>query len=122
MPDTIPNTWDYKRPITAHKSVLVFNPYFGPRQTRTFGNGNPEHAWEIGNDDTDRTDFIAQKTFWNSHFPGIPVYLYDPQIDEYRTYEIDSDFNYSYSPGDSYSWSYKIKEVYPYTANPGPPP
>lgn len=122
MPDTIPNTWDYKRPITAHKDVLVFQPYFGPRQTRTFGDGSEQHSWEIGNDDTDRTDFIAMKTFWNTHFPGVPVYLYDPQLDEHRTYEIDSDMNISYAAGESYAWSYKIREVYPYTAVAGPPP
>jgi hypothetical protein len=122
MPDTIPNTWDYKKQITAAKKVLVFEPYSGPRQTRTFGDGTPIHSWEIGNEDSDRADFIAIKQFWDDHYPGIPFYLYDPQVDEYRTFEIDSDFAQTYAQGESYSWGFRIKEVFPYLAVVGTPP
>lgn len=120
--DTIPNFWVWKTPITASKAVLMFTPYWGPTQSRSFGDGSPSHNWELGNDDCSHEDFNTIKTFWATHYPGIQFYLYDPQLNESRIYEIDSDFGEHYNDGDSYSWSFRIKEAYPYTRIAGAPP
>jgi hypothetical protein len=118
----IPNFWTWKTPITAAKSVLVFRPYYGPVQTRTFGIGELQHAWELSNDDSSYADFNTIKTFWNTNYPGIDFYLYDPQLNETRLYQIDSDFAESYNHQDSFSWGFRIRETFPYTKLVGPPP
>lgn len=120
--DVIPNFWVWKTPITAKKDVLVFTPIFGPSQTRSFGDGNPHHDWELGNDDSDHDDFLEIKEFWDNHYPGVQFYMYDPQLNETRTYEIDSDFSEHYNHADSYSWSFRIKECYPFAVITGTPP
>lgn len=119
---TIPNYWTYQNPIEATKDTLRFTPYFGPEQTRGFGDGGAHHNWEIGDDDSDHDNFVTIKSFWETNFPGVHFYLYDPQLDETRTYEIDSTLTFHYNHQDSYSWKMKIKEVYPYTKISGPPP
>lgn len=120
--DVIPNFWEWKTPITARKNVLKFKPYAGPSQTRTFGTSQPFHDWELGNGDSSFENFQTIKAFWNTHHPTPSFYLYDPVLDETRTYEIDSDFAETYNHQDSYSWSFRISELYPYTRIAGPPP
>lgn len=117
--DTIPNYWAYKAPIEAEKDVLIFRPIYGPSQTRGFGDGSPIHKWEIGNDDSDQTNFLAIKAFWVAKYPGVAFILNDVVIGEKRAYEFDSNLAYQYNPGgESYSWSVRIKEVYPYVVIP----
>jgi hypothetical protein len=120
--DVIPNTWEMKTPIEAKKSVLIFRPYFGPTQTRSFGAGDPSHDWELGSSDSARDDYIEIKHFWDDHFPGIQFYLYDVELDETRVYEIISDFSGHYNTPDSYAWSFRISECYPFTVIAGSPP
>lgn len=120
--EVIPNYWEWKTPITAKKKVLAFEPYYGPRQTRTFGLGDPQHDWELGNNDSSYENFIEIKEFWNEHYPGVDFYLYDPPLDETRVYQIDSDMAESYNHADSFAWSFRIKESFPYTVISGPPP
>lgn len=118
---TIPNYWVWKTPIVAQKDVGRFKPYSGPSQTRGFGNGNPCHKWELGNDDSDHDEFAEIKTFWDDNYPGVEFDLYDPQLDESRVYEITSNFTEHYNHADSYAWSFTIEEVFPYTATAGEP-
>lgn len=120
--ETIPNFWAYKTPIEAKKEVLLFKPYSGPTQTRSFGSGAPQHHWKLGDPDINHEDFLEIKEFWDTHFPGVQFYLWDPQLDESRVYEIVSNFANHYNTEDSYSWSFRISECYPYTVTEGPPP
>jgi hypothetical protein len=112
----IPNFWRWQNPIHAQKDVLIFKPIFGPTQSRGFGNSSPIHAWELSNDDSSYDNFIELQAFWNYHHPGRQFDLIDPNMPERRTYETDSDMDYSYNHADSVTWAMRIKESYPYTA------
>lgn len=112
----IPNFWKWQTPIHAKKDVLIFKPIFGPTQTRGFGDGAPILDWELSNDDSSYADFIELKAFWDYHHPGKQFDMVDPNIPERRTYETDSDFDYSYNHADSVTWACRIKEAYPFVA------
>jgi hypothetical protein len=120
--EVLPNYWEYKSPAEARKDVSVFTPYWGPDQTRGYGDGSPRHHWELGNADSAREDAIEMKAFWGEHFPGIQFYMYDPEVDETRVYTFDSNYGFHYNPGDSHAWSVRIKEAWPYTRIAGTPP
>lgn len=119
--NVLPQLWTWKAPITIDKDVLVFKPYYGPSQTRSFGPGDSFHSWEIGDDDADELSYNTMLQFWENHYPGVEFFMYDPQLDETRTYEIDSGFGAMYNHSVSYSWKFRIKESYPYTVTPGAP-
>lgn len=110
----LPVLWSMGNPITAHKEILYWRPTEGPSQSRTFGSGKHIRDWELSNDDNSYLEFLEIKDFHLFHFPGMVFDLYDPILEERRTYEIDSDMNYHYNTADSYAWSFRIKEAYPY--------
>jgi hypothetical protein len=110
----IPNFWKWQNPVHATKDVLIFKPIFGPTQTRGFGDGSPILGWELSNDDSSYDNFIELKAFWDYHHPGRQFDMIDPNIPERRTYETDSDLDYSYNHADSVTWAMRIKESYPY--------
>lgn len=112
--DRISNFWEWKNPVTAKKTVLVFQPISGPSQSRSFGDNVPIHEWELGAADSSHEEFTEVKAFWDSHYPGDTFELFDPQSEEIRIFEFDSDFSLHYNDADSYSWSVRIREVFPY--------
>jgi len=110
----LPNYWDYKNPVHAKKNVLIWRPIHGPSQSRGFGDNKPIHDWELGNDDSSYENYLEMKAFWDYHYPGKLFDMIDPVLLERRVYEIDSDFDSLYNHQDSYAWSMRIKEAYPY--------
>lgn len=114
----IPNYWEFKTPIKAHKDVLVWRPYAGPTQTRTFGAGAVQHEYELGNSDDEEDQFFEIKTFWIDRYPGVSFELYDPISDETRSFEFDSDLSFHYNENGGVAWKVLIKEVYPYAIIP----
>lgn len=114
----IPNYWDYQNPIEAVKKKLEFEPIAGPTQHRTFGGPSPQHKWELGSDDSGRDEYLEMKAFWDWHDPGKQFLMYDPQAEETRRYETDSNWSGLYKVGESYSWKFRIKEVWPFAIIP----
>lgn len=110
----IPNYWEYRNPVEAVKKKLEFEPVWGPTQHRTFGSPNSQHKWELGADDSSYEEFFEIKPFWDWHDPGKNFLLWDPISNETRRYETDSNFGFIYKEGDSFSWKFRIKEVWPY--------
>lgn len=110
----IPNYWIWKTAIHAKKPILIFRPIFGPSQSRGFGDNSAVHDWELVNDDCSYEHFIEMRSFWDYHYPGKQFDLIDPVLNERRTYEADSDLDFSYNHADSFTWGARIKEAYPY--------
>lgn len=110
----IPNYWTWKTPIVAKKEVLTFKPIYGPTQTRGFGDSPAMHDWELGNDDSSFENFQEIKAFWNWHHPGLQFDMIDPVQVERRRYEVDSDYGFQYNHADSYQWSFRIREAWPF--------
>jgi hypothetical protein len=114
----LPNYWEFQNPIEAVKKKLEFEPIAGPTQHRTFGSPAPQHKWELGADDSSYDERNAMKAFWDWHDPGVQFLMFDPVLSETRRYETDSNWSELYKPGDSYSWKFRIKEVWPYAIVP----
>lgn len=115
----IPNYWEYQNPLEAVKKKLEFEPIAGPTQHRIFGgNSNPQHRWELGANDSSFDERNEMKAFWDWHDPGKLFLMWDPVINETRRYETDSNWSELYKPGDSFSWKFRIKEVWPYAIIP----
>lgn len=114
----IPNYWDYQNPIEAIKKKLQFEPIAGPTQNRSFGSPASQHRWELGSDDNSREQYLEMKAFWDWHDPGKQFLMWDPQAEETRRYETDSNWSGLYKVGESYSWKFRIKEVWPYAIIP----
>lgn len=114
----IPNYWEYQNPVEAVKNKLEFTPIAGPTQHRTFGGPAPQHRWELGAEDSDQSQYLEMKTFWDWHDPGKNFLMWDPVVNETRRYETDSNFSFIYKVGDSYSWKFRIKEVWPHAIIP----
>lgn len=114
----IPNYWARKTPITAKKEVQIFRPKYGPSQSRGVGLGELIHEWELGNEDSIEERFIELKAFYDYHHPGIQFDMVDPFLQERRTYVVDSDIAYNYNDRGGVSWSFRIKEEYPYVVTP----
>lgn len=114
----IPNYWQLKTPIKAHKDVLIWRPYAGPTQTRTFGSGAAQHEYELGNDDSEIDQFEELREFWDDHYPGVSFELNDPVTQETRAYEFDSDLSFNYNENGGVAWKVLIKEIFPYVVIP----
>lgn len=110
----IPNYWEYRNSLEVVKEKLEFKPKTGPTQHRTFGNNLPQHRWELGADDSSYDEYLEMKAFWDWHDPGKPFLMWDPVVNETRRYETDSNWSGLYKEGDSFSWKFRIKEVWPY--------
>lgn len=110
----IPNYWTWKNPIHAKKDGLIWRPIYGPSQSRGFGDSSAIHDWELGNDDSEIDRAVEMLAFWDYHHPGRQFDLDDPVLEERRTYEIDSDIDYHYNDSGGVTWSFRIKEAFPY--------
>lgn len=108
----LPNYWSWKNPVIMKKDVLIFKPISGPKQTRTLSPS--AHNWELGNEDTSYERFLEMEAFWDAHHPGKKFAMIDPVKNERRTYQTDSDYNGHYNSADSFSWSGRIEEAWPY--------
>jgi hypothetical protein len=109
----VPNYWEFANQLDVIKKLLEFEPLDGPTQHRIFTSAS-QHKWELGADDSSQTEYLEMRAFWEYHHPGKQFLLWDPVINEIRRYETDSDWSGVYKPGDSYSWKFKIKEVWNY--------
>jgi hypothetical protein len=117
----VPTYWKFNNPIHAKKpGVQVFRPIYGPTQTRSSGLGEHVHDWELSNPDSDLEEFEELKAWHLFHYPGKLVDLINPSgtVNERRTYLIDSDLDYEYNQRGGVSWSFRIKEEYPYVVSP----
>lgn len=115
----LPNYWTFKDPVHAKKEVQIWRPISGPSQSRSFGDPTKAiHDWELSDDDSSYENFLEMKAFWLYHYPGRQFDMVDPVLLERRTYEFDSDFDSMYNHQDSYTWSVRIKEAYPYAVIP----
>jgi hypothetical protein len=110
----LPPYWAWRQPVAAEKAALIFRPIYGPSQSRSFGDNSHIRNWELSNDDSSFENWQEIVAFHLWHFPGILFDMVDPVIPERRRYEIDSNLNFHYNHADSYAWSFRIKEAYPF--------
>ncbi len=112
----LPNYYDYKIPVHGKKDVLAFRPLIGPTQTRGFGGSPVIRDWEIASDDLDYDKFWEFFAFWDYHYPGRQFDHINPNHTERRTYEFDSNLDWQENDSNGYTFSVRMKEVYPYVS------